>query len=83
VGGRPPEQSPKLQRYVADLRRWLDENGATFHDDTGDPEQTLDLYADGDHIANRRRYTEIFRQRLDPLLRPSTGSGRPERIDGR
>jgi len=70
VGNRPPEQSPELVRYIASLRAWLEANGALFHDDTGDPELTLDLYADGDHVGDRRRYTEIFRKRLDPLFRP-------------
>lgn len=69
VGGKPPGQSPELIRYVADLKEYLASNGALFHDDTGDPEMTLDLYADGDHVGNRRRYTEIFRSRLDPLFR--------------
>jgi hypothetical protein len=66
----PPEQSPALRRYVADLRSWAEENGALFHDDTGDPEMTLDLYEDGDHMTDRRRYTEIFRKRLDVLFSP-------------
>lgn len=70
VGNRPPEQSPELVRYVADLKAWLEQQGALFHDDTGDPEMTLDLYRDGDHVNDRRRYTEIFRKRLDPLFRP-------------
>jgi hypothetical protein len=70
VGNRPPEQSAELLRYVADLEAWLTQNGALFHDDTGDPEMTLDLYEDGDHVGDRRRYTEIFRKRLDPLFRP-------------
>jgi hypothetical protein len=69
VGNKPPEQSPALVRYTADLRAWLEANGAMFHDDTGDPEMTLDLYEDGDHVRDRRRYTEIFRKRLDPLFR--------------
>jgi hypothetical protein len=69
VGNQPPEQSPALVRYIADLQAWLEANGAMFHDDTGDPEMTLDLYADGDHVADRRRYTEIFRKRLEPLFR--------------
>ena len=77
VGNRPPEQSPALQRYVSELKTWLDGNGACFHDDTGDPEMTLDLYVDGDHVGDRRRYTEIFRKRLDPLFRPSAGPGPP------
>ena len=71
AGNQPPEQSPALVRYVAELRGWLEANGAMFHDDTGDPEMTLDLYEDGDHVGDRRRYTEIFRKRLDPLFRPS------------
>ena len=69
VNHRPPAQSPALRRYVADLKAWLDGTGACFHDDTGDPEMTLDLYEDGDHVGDRRRYTEIFRKRLDPLFR--------------
>jgi hypothetical protein len=69
VGNRSPEDSPALARYVADLKTWVERQGACFHDDTGDPGLTLDLYADGDHVADRRRYTEIFRTRLDPLFR--------------
>ena len=69
VGNRPPEQSPALQRYVAEMKAWIEASGACFHDDTGDPEMTLDLYEDGDHVADRRRYTEIFRKRLDPFFR--------------
>jgi hypothetical protein len=81
VGNQPPEQSPALVRYVADLEAWLEANGAMFHDDTGDPELTLDLYADGDHVANRARYTEIFRKRLDPLFRSPAAPG--SSVDGR
>ena len=80
VGGLPPEQSPELRRYVAELKQWLEANGALFHDDTGDPEMTLDLYSDGDHVgggSSRLRYTEIFRRRLDPLFRPLTAPGAP------
>ncbi len=69
VNNRPPEESAALEKYVADLRSWIEANGGMFHDDTGDPEMTLDLYEDGDHIGNRLRYTEIFRRRLDLLLR--------------
>ncbi len=74
IDNRPPEQSPALQRYVTDLRAWVEQQGACFHDDTGDPEMTLDLYEDGDHVADRRRYTDIFRKRLDPLFRPQNGA---------
>ena len=36
-----------------------------FHDDWGDPEAPLSLYADGDHLtaAGRIRYTERFAER--------------------
>lgn len=69
TGSEPPEQSPNLQRYVSDLQAWLTANGALFHDDWGDPEQPESIYADGDHIRDRRHYTALFRRRLDPLFR--------------
>jgi hypothetical protein len=69
VGNQPPPQSPALRRYVEDFKAWAASEGACFHDDTGDPEITLDLYGDGDHVGDRLRYTRIFRKRLDPLLR--------------
>lgn len=68
-GNQPPPQSPALQKYVADFRAWATAQGAYFHDDTGDPEMTLDLYEDGDHVLDRVRYTRIFRRRLDALFR--------------
>jgi hypothetical protein len=66
VDGRPPYQSPALQRYVAKLKTYIESNGGVFMDDTGDPSQTLDLYEDGDHLSRegRRRYTESFASRL-------------------
>jgi hypothetical protein len=69
LGNKPPEQTPQLRAYVARLKTWIEAHGALFHDDTGDPEMTLDLYEDGDHFLDRRRYTEILRQRLDPIFR--------------
>lgn len=66
VDNRPPYQSPALQRYVAKLARYIEANGGIFFDDTGDPQQTLDWYEDGDHLSRegRRRYTELFATRL-------------------
>ena len=69
VGREPPAQPPDLRRYVGDLKAWLTANGALFHDDWGDPEQPEAIYADGDHIRDRRHYTALFRRRLDPLFR--------------
>lgn len=66
LDNRPPYQSPALQRYVATLARYIEANGGIFFDDTGDPQQTLDWYEDGDHLSRegRRRYTELFATRL-------------------
>lgn len=69
TGTTPPEQSANLRRYVADLKAWLEANGAMFHDDWGDPEMPESIYADGDHVRDRRAYTTVFRRRLDPLFR--------------
>jgi len=66
IDGRPPYQSPALQRYAADLKAYVEAHGGVFLDDTGDPAETLDLYEDGDHLSRegRRRYTELFVSRL-------------------
>jgi hypothetical protein len=63
---RPPDQSAALQRYITALRAYVAQRGAIFHDDTGDPLLTLDLYEDGDHLARhaRRLYTENLYNRL-------------------
>jgi hypothetical protein len=68
-GTTPPRQPPALQRYVKDLAAYLRAEGALFHDDWGDPEMPESLYRDGDHVGDKRRYTELFRKRLDPLFR--------------
>lgn len=61
----PPPQSDALKQYVADLEAWLEDRGAYFYDDWGDPDQPLSLYADGDHLttAGRLRYTERFSEK--------------------
>jgi hypothetical protein len=66
TANRPPAQSPALRRYVDSLRSYLTGQGALFHDDTGDPALTLDLYEDGDHLGRhaRRFYTENLYNRL-------------------
>ena len=65
AGDRPPPQSDALKKYGAELEAYLVANGAYYHDDWGDPEQPLSLYADGDHLtaAGRVRYTELFAER--------------------
>jgi hypothetical protein len=69
TGTVPPPQSPALQQYVRQLKAWLEAQGALFHDDWGDPEMPESIYKDGDHVRDRRLYTDIFRKRLDPLFR--------------
>jgi len=58
----PPEQSAALARYIEDLRTYVTTRGASFHDDRGDPDQPLSVYADGDHLRSDQRlpYTERF-----------------------
>ena len=58
----PPDQSEALARYVEKLEAYLEQQGAYFHDDRGDPDQPLAIYADGDHLRTDARpgYTERF-----------------------
>jgi hypothetical protein len=69
-GGKPPAQSAAMRRYIRELQTFIASNGALFHDETGDPAMTLDMYEDGDHIAREfhARYTELFFSRLRPLF---------------
>jgi hypothetical protein len=61
----PPPQSEALTAYLQKLERYLTAHGAYYHDDRGDPEQPLSIYADGDHLTGRGRelYTERFADR--------------------
>lgn len=72
AGGRPPYQSAALRRYVDDLRQYIEAHGALWRDDTGDPDLTIDMYEDGDHVdrSARTRYTGIFFDRLRSVLAP-------------
>ncbi len=66
----PPRESPVLRQYIADLRAYLDAEGAVFIDDTGNPAFTLDWYKDGDHLlgSRRREYTEMFAKTAAPVF---------------
>ena len=61
----PPPQSEALRAYLQQLEKYLTANGAYYHDDWGDPDQPLSLYADGDHLTGQGRivYTERFADR--------------------
>lgn len=71
LGRKPPAQSRALRHYLEDLETYLRANGADYYDEYGDPDYPETVYADGDHIRSefRARYTELFRQKLDPLFR--------------
>lgn len=58
----PPPQSAALAKYLDDLRAYVTARGAYYHDDRGDPDQPLSIYADGDHLQRDQRlpYTERF-----------------------
>lgn len=61
----PPPQSDALKKYVADLQSYVTNHQAYFHDDWGDPDEPLAVYADGDHLTQegRMRYTERFAEK--------------------
>ena len=61
----PPPQSEALKRYIDDLHAYLTAHDAYFHDDWGDPDEPLSIYADGDHLTGegRARYTQRFAER--------------------
>jgi hypothetical protein len=64
----PPPQDPQMTAYLEQVRAYLAARDIPFHDFTGDPELTLDLYASGDHIADPPRYSQILHQRLGPVF---------------
>ncbi|MBF0588980.1 MAG: hypothetical protein HQL53_07630 [Magnetococcales bacterium] len=60
------DQDPALNHYISELSTYLRQQDVPFYDFTGDPEITFTAYSDNDHIqrSSRRRYTEIFVDRL-------------------
>jgi hypothetical protein len=58
----PPPQSEALTRYLERLKDYVTSRGAYYHDDYGDPNQPLSVYADGDHLRSDQRlaYSERF-----------------------
>jgi hypothetical protein len=58
----PPPQPEALTRYLERLKSYLTARGAYYHDDYGDPNQPLEVYADGDHLRTDQRqpYSERF-----------------------
>jgi hypothetical protein len=69
VDGRPPDDPPALQRYIAAFEQYVESRGAAFMDDRDDPRVVALPYADGDHIteAARPRYTDMFWPKVQAL----------------
>jgi hypothetical protein len=61
----PPDQTAAVARYLESLQAYLEQHGAYYHDDRGDPDQPLSVYQDGDHVRPdaRHAYTERFGRR--------------------
>jgi hypothetical protein len=61
----PPDQTAAMTRYLERLQAYLEQHGAYYHDDRGDPDQPLAVYQDGDHTRPdaRHGYTERFGRR--------------------
>ncbi len=73
VQERPPadglmQDTPEMQRFMADLRSYLEQNNVALYDFTGDPELPLAMYGQGDHIREPKEYTPIFFKRVRTLL---------------
>lgn len=66
-------QSVALERYIADLRKWLESQGCAFVDLTNGPELSAEMYLQNkdDHIRPdaKRKATEIYAEKLRPFLR--------------
>jgi len=62
------QDPPIVKKYMNDLQLYLNDNGASFYDFTGDPELPLSAYHDGDHIRDQKKYTELFVRRLGDML---------------
>lgn len=65
------KRTKQEQEYLDALQKYLEDNGALFHDFTGDPEITRDMYNDTVHIGakDKERYTEIFYKRMHDILK--------------
>jgi hypothetical protein len=66
-------QTAALERYVRDLRAWLESRDCAFVDLTNDPRlgEAMYLKNEDDHIrpAAKREATEVYAGKLRPLLR--------------
>jgi hypothetical protein len=68
------EQSESLRKYTSDLRKWIEDHGCFFADDTENAARTPDMFVQpvSDHTAAsaRERSTELYADKLRPFLSP-------------
>lgn len=66
----PRDEPLELVRYVKDMKEYIEAHEHFFYDFTGDPEITLSMYGQGDHInrQNIKRYTQIFHDRSSEVF---------------
>ena len=66
-------QSEDIQRYMADLRRWVESHGCAFVDLTNNPKPDQSMYTKpgDDHIRKgaKEEVTKIYAEKLRPFLR--------------
>jgi len=64
-------QPEMLKRYIDDLEKYLQDNGATLLDFTGNKKLTEDLFSLGDHLSKdsgRKVFMRILAKKMKPLL---------------
>ncbi len=66
--GGAMQDDPEMQKFMADLQRYLSGKGVALYDFTGDRDLPLSMYGLGDHIEDPKEYTPIFFNRLHALL---------------
>ncbi len=64
-------ESPEMQKYVAELKRYIEARGAMFVDMSGAEWETAELYKNGDHIGPKfhAQYTRLFVANVPELFR--------------
>ena len=72
--GSAGEESMTGPEYDRALRAYLDKAGARWFDETKEADITGEFYGSGDHVASSKmaRYTELFWQKVGPLVEPKT-----------
>jgi hypothetical protein len=65
----PIQDKLRLNKYMEDLRLYLNKHGYQLYDFTNHPEVTLDMYGAGDHIngVSKQKYTYLFIKAMEEM----------------